>query len=214
MRDELVIRLRMPRLTVRQRLLAVVGAVVVGGAALVHAAAPSPFAAGDTLSAAKLNSNFTAVQEQITTPTFGTRVPSAFHASVTTAASVTGSQYVVFNHAEFDLGGEYNTTTGTFTAKNAGVYLVTCNVFFTPDGTPATFGLIIYKNNSSEVSIVDTQSGTSTSDVGGIAPAAIATVQLAAGDTLRCAAGDETGATRDLDTNNAARNTFSATRLY
>ncbi len=75
-----------------------------------------------------MNDNFSALQDQITTSTFGTRAPSAFHASVTAASSVTGAQQVVFDHVDFDVAGEYNNATGAFVAKKAGAYLVTCNL--------------------------------------------------------------------------------------
>lgn len=195
-------------------------AVVMASAMIAHAFDTSWIAPGQPLSSSQLKadldetqSRLAALQGQITTPSFATRSPSAFHAGVTKATTITGAPPIVFDHVDFDIAGEYNNVNGAFVAQNAGIYLVACNLFFTAGGTPATFGMAISKNGNS-ITLVDTQSGTSTSDGGGITLQAIATVQLAPGDTVACAGGDESGATRSLDTNNAARNTFSVTRVY
>ena len=98
--------------------------VVLGGGAVAWAAGLVTWTTGTTLTAADLNTNFSYVQGEITPTAYGTRTPSAFKATVTTATSIPSgpSTSVVFDNLEYDLGGEYSTTTGTFTVAHAGVY--------------------------------------------------------------------------------------------
>lgn len=212
MKREIVIKLSLPR-WLKSRWGVVAAALVVGSAATVWATVPNTFASGDVLSAQKLNDNFSYVEGEITTATLSPRTPSAFHASLTNATSLpTGP--LLFNQVDYDLAGEYNKTTGTFTAKNAGIYVINCSVFFTSNGTASTWSVDLVKNSSTILSYGELQSSTSTGDVGGIAPQTTAIVQLAAGDAIVCGAGQYTGTTQALDVNGAGRNTFSAARLY
>lgn len=213
MEKEIVIRLKLPSVTKRQRSLAVVGALVLGGTAVLYAAVPSSFNPGDPLSSAKLNDNFGSLQSQITTPDLGARVPSGFHASLTTATTTgTGGAAVLFDRVDFDIGGEYNNVTGAFVVKNAGIYLATCDLYFTAGGIAGTYELQL-KRNGSPLSFAAAQSATSTGDAGSVVASTVATVKLAAGDTVTCIGG-LAGGTAPLDINNPARNTFSAIRVY
>ena len=56
-------------------------------------------------------------QSQLATPT-----RPAFHARVISTGSVGVQGIVVFNEADFDIGGNYNTSNGRFTAPVSGIY--------------------------------------------------------------------------------------------
>jgi hypothetical protein len=213
MKREIVIKLSLPR-WLKSRRGVVAAALVVGSAATVWATVPNTFASGDVLSAQKLNDNFSYVEGEITTPTLSPRTPSAFHANLTNATSVTGVTTVVFNQVGFDLASEYNPATGTFTAKNGGIYVINCSVYFTSNGTASTWVVELSKNASTFLAYSEIHSSTSTGDVGSITPHATTIVQLNAGDAVTCGASQYTGSAQPLDVSPAARNEFSAARLY
>lgn len=212
MEREIVIRLRVPRSTKRQRFVAIVAAAVLGSAALVYAAVPNVFTAGDPLSASKLNDNFSSLQGQITPSNLGTRVPSAFHATLTVSATTTAGQAVHFDQVDFDIAGEYNKVTAAFVAKNAGIYLITCSVFFLAGGTPGTYQIEVRKNGN-QLIVNEIQSSNTTIDSGALTPSLAATAQLAAGDTLQCF-GFLVGSPATLHAGSVPLNTFSVARLY
>jgi hypothetical protein len=210
---EIVIRVQLP--SKRTARWMVIAGAVLGGAALVYAAVPNTFNAGDPLSSSKLNDNFSSLQGQITTTAFGTRTPSAFHATLTKATSpnVAGTTPIVFDQADYDLNGEYSATAGTFTAKNAGIYLATCNLFFNAGTTASVFGVNLHQNTT-VITFGDTQTGGSSSDGGGVQVATQQAIQLAAGDVVTCTGGNESGALTAVNISNEPRNTFSVTRIY
>lgn len=216
MQREIVIRLMLPQLR-RRHLFIAIGAAVLGSAAIAYAMAPATFNAHDQLSASKLNDALASLQGQITTTDLGARMPSAFHASLTTRIDINGAP-IPFDQVDFDLAGEYNRPTGAFVAKNAGVYLFNCSVFFTSTdtntGNPNTWFIWLKKNNI-PLTIVDIQSGTSAQDGGGVAPSSTTVVRLAANDMITCGAGiPQSTSTKTPDVNDPARNTFSGSRLY
>jgi C1q domain len=189
-------------------------AVLVSGGAVAWAAAGSlhTWSAGDTLSAADLNGNFNNLQGQITTAALAPRTPSAFRAWLTTAQSVpsTVGTLVAFDHVAHDLGSEYNAGTGTFTAKQAGLYHVQCGISFlsTPAGTRCA--VIVFKNGGEVAEFNSHASSTQP-----ISAAAVATVQLAAGDALTCQAWQNSSGAQPIgEPGLPERTSFEATRLY
>ncbi len=141
-----------------------------------------------------------------------THAPSAFHAAATSAASIptTVVTKVLFDSVDFDLAGEYSATTGTFTAKQPGIYALECRIEFV-GSPPINESAVIVKNGTSLASsdlLVNTSGG-------GLAAVHI-TTKLVSGDALTCNAYQATGATQQLYAPAGAHgyNTFGATRLY
>jgi C1q domain len=189
-------------------------AVILTVAAVAYADTLHTWATGDTLNASDLNGNFANLQSQITTPTFATRTPSGFHAYLSQATSVsTTGLTIVFDHVDYDLASEYTAGTGTFTAQSAGIYVATCNLYYTPNGTPQVYELGIQKNGGSVISGA-TQSSTAAGDAGSIIVQAAGAVQLAKGDLVTCATNQYSGTAQSLDVSSSYRNTFSVTRIY
>jgi hypothetical protein len=136
---------------------------------------------------------------------------SAFRASMTSSVMVPSNTatYVAFNQVAFDLGGEYSTSTGTFTPKNAGVYIVTCSYLIgvlSPNGTDDE--VIILKNGTEIADSAGNSSAVTTEFT------ATAIVQANAGDAIRCQIYQLSSATQTIVANAPDRNTFSAARLY
>jgi hypothetical protein len=191
--------------------------LLLGGGAIAWAAGLHSWNTGDTLQAADLNANFALLQSQITTmgdAGLAPRLPSAFRAGLAAATSVpTQGTVIPFDSVEYDLGGEYNAVTGAFTPKSAGVYTISCADWFTPAGTAAVYSAAL-KKNGGIIAANEIQSSTATGDAGSITPVVTATVLLAAGDTVQCAASQYTGTAQPLDTSGTWRNTVTAARLY
>jgi hypothetical protein len=191
-------------------------AVLLGGGAVAYAAGLVTWTDGQTLKAADLNGNFTNLQAQITALQAEVHPASAFHASLSTATPIpnaTGT-LVVFNSVEYDLAQEYSETTGAFTPKNAGKYLLHCQVEFS---TPLTsdWAVSFQKNGVEMVSSDLTVAAASTAQSNGaMSPTVVGMYQLAAGDSVQCYAYQNTGAAQGLYTTAPARNNFSAARLY
>ena len=139
-----------------------------------------------------------------------THAASAFHASTTSALSVPPSTItkVLFDSVEFDLASEYSASSGTFTAKQAGIYSVECRVSFV--GSPPINEAAVISKNSSALAKSDLLVNASG---GGVVEAHI-TTKLAIGDALTCNAFQATGSAQPLDVDALGRNTFGATRLY
>jgi hypothetical protein len=189
-------------------------AVVLTIAAVALAGPLHAWNQGDTLDATDLNGNFSNLQGQITTATFGTRPPSAFHASLQTATSLPSgtSTVIAFDSVEFDLAGEYDKTTGTFTATNKGVYSLHCGVEFRTPTTNSNWAAVMFKSGTQlAASDIDVQAGTS-----GLSTAVDGLYQLNAGDSITCAGFQNSGASQPLYLSYSTdwRNNFSAARIY
>ena len=52
-------------------------------------------------------------------------------------------QKVLFSNEQFDLANEYNTSTSTFVAKTAGVYLFTSTIEFIPNDSNVDYELVV-----------------------------------------------------------------------
>ena len=189
-------------------------AFVLSVAAVAFAAPLHVWATGDTLQATDLNGNFSNLQGQISTATFGTRTPSAFSAGLATAKSIPSgvATLVAFDTVYFDLASEYSTATGVFSPKAAGVYLVSCTVEFPNPGPGGPYDSEIFiRVNAGDALAADLPMtiGSASSPTGTVL------VQLAAGDSVTCLAYQSTGAALALYTcGGGCRDRFGATRLY
>ncbi len=141
----------------------------------------------------------------------GVHTPSAFHAWVTTPVSIPGrsTTAVTFDHVEYDLSGEYNATNGVFSPKQPGVYLIQCSFSFGPAPTAASCAAAIMRNGA-EVNAHDVPQGTMFN--AGVEVTTM--VQLAASDTVACAAFQNAASPQSLLSSAPERNGFSAARLY
>jgi hypothetical protein len=187
-------------------------AVAVGGGALVWASVPHAFQAQTTLHASDLNDNFTALDQRIATLEAQAHPPSAFHAWLSTAGPTlqTSTRVTIsFDQVEFDLGSEYNPSTGIFSPKQAGTYLISCGAFFSASAAGVAYNASIL-SGTTELSGYDAQSS-----IANVTISCETTVmaKLAAGDKITCAV-YVSGAPQTLTPALARRNRFSAARLY
>jgi hypothetical protein len=191
-----------------------IASILLVGGAVAYAAGLFTWADGQTLKAADLNGNFAYLQSEITALQNAARPPSAFHALLvsTTAVPSGQSEPIVFDTLEFDLGGEYSTTTGAFTPKHDGVYAVNCGLeaLWTSPVT-GEFSLQVFRNGS-EVLASDVANYESTQTAS--RPIVSGILQLVAGDLVTCSAFQTTGASQSLFAGPSGRNAFSAARLY
>jgi hypothetical protein len=196
---------------------AVAFGLVVGATVLVRAQVPHTFNTGDVLTAADLNNDLSALDQRIATLEAQAHPPSAFRAWLSTAGpTLTNAATLVisFDMVDFDLGSEYNPSTGIFSPKQGGVYLVNCGAWFASSATGTRYQAEIFLNgapaSATELSGDDVQA----SGAGlGISSETTIIVKLAAADKLTCAVG-LSGASQTLDAGLPKRNRFSAARLY
>jgi hypothetical protein len=136
--------------------------------------------------------------------------PSAFHAWVTTPVSIPGRVTfpVAFDHVEYDLAGEYNSTTGVFDPKQSGVYLVKCGFVLGP--APAAACAAVVLKNGSEVDARDVPQNLAFN----VGVEVTTMLQLLPGDSVTCAAFQNLASAQSLLSSAPARNTFSVARLY
>jgi hypothetical protein len=148
-----VIDLELSKRAKRVAAAVLVPVVVLAGGAIAYANVPHTWNDGDTLDATDLNGNFADHEGRISKLEGSAAAnPSAFRAHVSATVMVpnqpTGLTPVVFDQVDYDLGAEYNPSTGIFKAKQAGVYMTTCA--FSANNLPTTGGelmaLAIYKN--------------------------------------------------------------------
>jgi hypothetical protein len=135
--------------------------------------------------------------------------PSAFSAVLTVPKNFTsGAQdTIVFDQVGFDLGNEYDNTTGTFTPKRSGYYLVHCVVEFSGTGA-GDYAVNIYKNKAAVAAgdLVVANGASISLQVNEVIP-------FAANDAVTCGTFQTTGGSVD-EMGNELRNTFSVTRVY
>jgi hypothetical protein len=135
----------------------VAGASIVGGVAL--AASPTPFSAGETLQASKLNANFTALEQRIATLEAQSEpVAAAYYGIAGNFAPTPSGVVIAYATRRLDTHGAYNPGTGVFTvpAGRGGVYAISAalGVGRTGNGSAAdTLGLQI-KVNGTVVALV------------------------------------------------------------
>jgi hypothetical protein len=187
-------------------------ALLLGAGTVAYAGGLVSWSAGQTLTASDLNENFNYIQGEIAALQAQSHPPSAFRAHTSNGLTVPTNTRVtgLFDVVDFDLAHEYDPATGTFTATQAGVYLLSCE-FFGPGEYASGFSSGVIKNGQSiELDVDDRQNTTTASTLN---THSVAIAQLAAGDTITCVAYQSTGATIAL-TYLAGRNIFSGSRLY
>lgn len=109
-------------------------------------------------------------------------VTGKFRAYVSSTISLPSgsSGAVIFQTEQYDENGEYNTTTGTFTASAAGEWIVSVGVQFSGVTDASLAYIILYKNGAVYARLNSQRLGAgSTVQIQGSTP-----VTLAAGDTL------------------------------
>jgi hypothetical protein len=135
---------------------------------------------------------------------------SAFLARNTTAQSIPHATTlaVSFDSEEFDVTGDYDPATSTFTAPRAGIYDVGCNIFYARTGGAATFFMEagVFVNDTR----VDVDAGNG--DGLGTMRRARSLVRLGAGDEVTCRTYQNSGGAISLAALSAteAESTFSA----
>jgi C1q domain len=187
-------------------------AVLAGSMAVAHATYTTTWiATGQPVSANSLKTDLDDIQNRLIALEGQAHPASAFHAWATMSQQTPNASTVtvVFDHVEFDLGSEYNSTTGGFTAKNAGYYLVQCQVIWT--------------NNAGSDNVVILKNGVEIGAQGGVFPVTglefpepeiTNLVHVLAGDTLTCGVSQYSGSPQSLFLGDPQRVTFSAARLY
>lgn len=226
-------------LTSRQKRIAaflLVPAIVFGGGAIAYANVLHTWNDGDTLTAADLNGNFDTLNGSLDTvnssvAALDTRItklegsaaanPSAFRAhlsgTVAVPSSGIGVSHVLFDQVNYDLGAEYNPGTGNFTAKQAGVYMATCqyDAGNLPNPGGGETDIVIYKNNGSGATNQVIASGSQVMNVPSKVVFVEGTVQLAQGETLNCGFIQTIQGSLAVGNASYPENTnFSVTRLY
>jgi hypothetical protein len=190
--------------------------VLLGGGAVAYAAGLVTWTSGQVLTAADLNSNFSQLQSQITALQGQVHAASAFSAQLTNATTFPSTAVypyntVVFNSVSYDLASEYAPTTGIFSPRTAGTYLVQCSTNFVPEDS-VRMTTAIMKNVNTEVAASDAQSGAAAKNLSAVA---VGVVQLAVGDSVTCDIWqDGPSTTLFVIAPYLDRNTFSAARLY
>jgi hypothetical protein len=186
---------------------------VLGGVRAVTWAASTlkTWATGDTLTATDLNGNFTALDQRVAALEAQAHPASAFRAWLSTAGPTltTAGATISFDHVDFDLGSEYNPSTGIFAPKQAGMYLLNCGAWFAPLASATRFQAEIFVNGN-ELSGDDVQASAPGL---GLSSETTAMAQLAANDHVTCFVG-LSGASQTLDANLPLRNRFEGIRLY
>jgi hypothetical protein len=173
-------------------------------------AVPVSFNDGDVLTAAQLNQNFSNLETRMQAVEAAVHPTSAFHAALSVAQTIPTNlrTTVIFDQVEFDSASEYNKTTGGFTAAKAGVYVFLCNVEFV-NAVTADWYATIRKNGTDLVGAEFTTPGNQ-----GASPQVTVVTQLAANDTVTCAAYQGSGGSLSLYASDKSRNSFSGARLY
>jgi hypothetical protein len=136
-----------------------------------------------------------------------THTASAFRARLAKATSLPNRfSQPLFEVVDYDLASEYNNVTGVFSPKEAGLYLVSCELDFNGLVT-SDCATMIYRNG------VEAAGSEFYGYSNGISPQTDSTLLLAAGDVITCHAFQNSGADQALFVD-LPRNVFAATRIY
>jgi hypothetical protein len=185
--------------------------MVVGADALVRASVPHTFQNGEVLSAEGMNKNFEALDQRITALEAQARPSSAFLAWLsTTGPTIPNKTFtkISFDQVEVDLASEYNPSTGIFTPKQSGTYLLSCSFWVGGTTAGAIYNAAIDKNGVEQAGN-DTQSAVSGM---GLSPMVTTIASLAVGDKVSC--GLWTSGPSLTLSGLSRRSQFSAARLY
>jgi hypothetical protein len=185
--------------------------MVVGAGALVRAGVPNTFQSGDLLSADGMNKNFEALDQRIAALEARAHPASGFLAWLSTTGPTVQTRTftkISFDQVEFDLASEYNPSTGMFTPKQGGTYLLNCG-FWVGGTTAGSIYNVGIDKNGSELVAGDFQAA---SPAMGISPMTTTIATLAAGDKVSC--GIWLTSSPLTLTALSRRSQFSAARLY
>ncbi len=142
---------------------------------------------------------------------------SAFRASLKTPVPVASGALtpVPFDGVNFDLNMEYDVTTGVFTPKNAGVYMVFCEFQYAMSTSTSACSATIVRNGVELTAVDDPTLPPITGGLPHCVAMVTTMVQAAVGDTIACSAYQFSTAdgAASLDST-TTRNSFGAARLY
>jgi C1q domain len=195
----------------------ILAAVLSAAAVAIAAANPlHTWAAGDTLAATDLNGNFSNLAGQITALQAQSHPASAFHANLTSPTTIQSGTAtpIVFDQVVFDVASEYSATTGAFTAKQAGIYLIVCTIEYSLTSSDGLYQAEILLNGSrAGLTEVNASSTYTTYGVTGVTPEQTMISQLSTNDVVTCGGGQYTGgAVAVYATGSLTR--FEMARLY
>lgn len=199
-----------------RRLALVCGALLVGTA---HAD-QTVFESGDVLTAEALNGNFTELygdvadlEARLDMLEHKVHEPSAFRAIRTNSLAVASANAttIAFNSEQFDLGGEYDPTTGVFSPTTAGTYLLTCSIWGQTPGAGVVWSIGLLKNGT-QLLAKDEQTGAGPGK--GLNATIEAVVSLAAGDDIQCSIWQDSANNQTFNNAFQERPAFAAARLY
>ncbi len=197
-------------------------AVILGGVAYAGSPVPS-FTSGEALTAANMNALVNAInalQTSVAAVQAQTYPPSGFSANILAGLPYfpTNNTAIIFDNDNFDLAGEYSTSTGTFTPANTGTYLLTCTLYWRGQNLGGTepgnawYNVTHVQVNGADV-ITNGQPTTLNDDV---SVEATVLVGLNAGDAVTCVGNQEdtaTGSGAAQLNGGATNNVFSGVRV-
>jgi len=174
----------------------VLAALLIATSGIAFGGVPNTFAAGQTLKAADMNANFSALDGRIT----ALEGPRSYVAAHGFSSLVVPANYAFvtlpFGTVATDTLSEYNPSTGVFTAKQAGAYLV-CTSLSTSDGavtgttTFPPYGVDLFVNGTREETLFSSFNDTNNNVVG----TGCGMATLAANDTLELKIASKNGGT-------------------
>jgi hypothetical protein len=188
--------------------------LLVGAGTAVLASVPHAFVTNETLTAANLNANFTALDTRLSAVETAQPGKSAFqvHQLLTQNFTPGVGSGVLFDQTDFDLGKEFTTNSGKFTSTTGGIYDVTCTLEW--NAGPAAGASVYYQTelwiNMNTASGVQ---GTLTTSGSWPTVTAHGLVRLAAGDTLLCQGYQASPTTLTLQNDAVSATRFSAFRV-
>jgi len=187
--------------------------VLFGGGAAAWAGGLLTWSSGQTLKASDLNANFAYLQSEITTLQGQVATPSAFRAIATTGTTIPSGQQTAMNFQDvaFDLNQEYTAAKGMFSPKNAGVYLISCEVWGLPSSTGGAWSATILVNGTQDTNQIDADDRFAASTTQPLGTRATVITQLQAGDQVTCSMYASGGGATEASF--LSRNSFSASRL-
>ncbi len=203
-----VVDFEIPARVKKWALRAGIPAVILTVAAVAWADSLHTWNSGDTLQATDLNGNFASLQTQITALQSQAHPASAFRADLSaplTVLKADSATTIKPGTVGFDLGSEYSPTTGVFTPKSAGTYLMSCFLQWPTGGTTGGNWNVRIMNDAKlltnfDVAANGTSGSTMTSGI----------VQLTAGEAVSCITAQST----NLSSLSVPTGSFSAARLY